>query len=177
MTDGTRPVHTPATHRSAQGPPMGGEASYVTFRTAGETYAVPTESVRGVIPWVPVTRVPDAAPSVKGVINLRGEIVSVLDVRSRFGLPTVDPTDRTCIVVVNAEHAGNRLQVGLIVDTALDVTRLPHAELRLRSEGDPALAGEYVTGVASTKAGLLMVLDVDRLVPDGGDPQRLRRET
>ena len=168
MTDRMHPAHTPPTSRNAQGPPIGGEASYVTFRTAGETYAVPTETVREVIPWVPVTRVPNAAPSVKGVINLRGEIVSVLDVRSRFGLPTVDPTDRTCIVVVNARHAGGRLQVGLIVDTALDVTRLTHAELRLRSEGDPALAGDYVTGVASTKAGLMMVLDVDRLIPTMG---------
>ena len=107
-----------------QGPRATGVERYVTFLVAGETYAVPALSVREVIRWVSPARVPNAGPSVKGVINLRGEIVTVLDLRTRLDLPSAEPTDRTCIVVVTLQRGAIRHQAGLIVDTALDVTRM-----------------------------------------------------
>ena len=110
-----------------------------------------------------MTRVPNASPAVKGVMNLRGEIVSVLDVRTSLGLPAIETSDRTCIVVVTAHHAGRRLHVGLIVDTALDVTHIaPQAQ-----EHDSIAAGDYVLGIARTKTGLAILLDVNRLALDG----------
>jgi purine-binding chemotaxis protein CheW len=142
--------------------------SYVTFLVAGETYAVAIESVREVITWVPVTRVPHAAASVRGVINLRGEIVPVLDLRVQLGSPATDPTDRTCIVIVRAgDGGGRRAQAGLVVDAALDIVRLAAAELQLRRDMDSAVAGAYVAAVARTKTGLTMMLDVDRVIVDG----------
>ena len=93
-----------------QGPSSGGGTSYVTFLLAGEIYGVPAAMVREVIMWAPVTRIPNAGASVKGVINLRGEIVPVLDTRTRLGLAPVEPTDRTCIVVGPAMPEPNALQ-------------------------------------------------------------------
>ena len=138
------------------------DAMFVTFLIANETYAVPAKAVREVVRWTPVTRVPNASPAVKGVMNLRGEIVSVLDVRTSLGLPVVEPTDRTCIVVVTAQDADRRLHVGLIVDTALDVTHIAEPE----QEHDALIAGEHVQGIARTKAGLIILLDVNRLALD-----------
>ena len=143
---------------------------YVTFRVADETYAVPVASVREVARWMPATRVPHGARSMKGVINLRGEVVVVLDLRALLNLPTVEPTDRTCIVVVSAERQGKRLQAGLVVDTALEVTRIGLHDLETLSGAAPALSGDYVTAVARTKGGLTMLLDVERLALDGLSP-------
>jgi purine-binding chemotaxis protein CheW len=153
-----------------QGPSSGGgtTTSYVTFLLAGEIYGVPAAAVREVIMWAPVTRIPNAGASVKGVINLRGEIVPVLDSRTRLGLAPIEPTDRTCIVVVHVRNGSRQLAAGLIVDTALEVARLISAEI---SGGDGRLAGDLVTGVARTKAGLVMLLDVDRLVREELDDQ------
>jgi purine-binding chemotaxis protein CheW len=140
---------------------------YVTFRVADEIYAVPALSVREVTRWVPVTRVPHGGPAVKGVINLRGEIVVVLDLRTQLNLPSVEPTDRTCIVVVTAQRPNGRLLAGLIVDTALEVTRIAEHDLEQLSDAAPGLSGAYVTGVARTKSGLTVLLDVARLALDG----------
>ena len=141
--------------------------TYVTFLAAGEIYGVPTASVREVLVWTPVTRIPNAGASVKGVINLRGEIIPVLDVRLRLGLPPTDPTERTCIVVMTVRQGREKLTAGLVVDTALEVTRLVPAQIEGRA--DARLAGAHVDGVARTKAGLVMLLNADALVSDGAD--------
>src|SRR5258708_36311970 len=101
-----------------QGPRASGAERYVTFLVAGETYAVPALSVREVIRWVAPARVPNAGPSVKGVINLRGEIVTVLDLRLRLGLPAAEPTDRTCIAAVPLRRGAVPQHAGLLLDTA-----------------------------------------------------------
>jgi len=157
---------TTTVQANRQEPRSAGAARYVTFLLDGEVYAVPALSVREVIRWVAPARVPHAGPSVKGVINLRGEIVTVIDLRTRLGLPAAEPTDRTCIVVVTLQRGAVRHQAGLIVDTALDVTRI--AEADLQNQGDAAAAeGRDVAGVARTKSGLAMVLNVERMVLDG----------
>jgi len=140
---------TTAVQASRQEPKAASAERYVTFLVAGEIYAVPALSVREVIRWVPPARVPHAGPSVTGVINLRGEIVTVLDVRTRLDVPSAEPTDRTCIVVVT------------------DVTRIALADVQRRSDAAASAEGHDVTGVARTKAGLVMMLDVERLVLDG----------
>ena len=144
-----------------------GGTTYVTFLAAGEIYGVPTASVREVLVWTPVTRIPNAGASVKGVINLRGEIIPVLDVRLRLGLPPVEPTERTCIVVMTVRQGREKLTAGLVVDTALEVTRLVPAQIEGGAEG--SLAGAHVDGVARMKGGLVMLLNADSLVLDGAD--------
>lgn len=146
---------------------------HVTFLVAGETYAVPVSHVREVIRWIPVTRLPHGAASVKGVINLRGEIVTLLDLRALLNLPPEAPTDRTCIVVVSIQRADARLQTGLIVDTALDVTQMAAKDIETKGDDAPVFAGDYVVGIARTKTGLTLLLDVERLVTDGLAPASL----
>lgn len=150
---------------------------YVTCQVAGETYAVPALAVREVVRWMPVTRVPNSARAVNGVINLRGEIVPVIDLRVHLGLAAAEPTDRSCIIVLSMPASGGKLQAGLIVDLALEVTRIPARDISAGGDIAPGHAGRYIAGIAQTKGGLLILLDgeavmVDALSADEGGAGR-----
>ncbi len=108
-----------------------------TFRLGGEDYAVDIMRVREIIHPLPITPVPRAPASVEGVVRLRGEVIPVLDVRKRLGLPASAPTRRTRFLVVNVA----RRRIGLVVDEVCEVIRLPRGEIRaappLGEDGGP----------------------------------------
>lgn len=126
-------------------------AQLCTFRVGGEDYAIDIMRLREVIRPVPITPVPRAPPFVEGVFRVRGEVIPLLDVRKRFGLPASPPTRATRYLVVNV--AGRR--IGLLVDQVCEVVRVPRGEIRPAPEltgggprfflgvcgGDPAPAG------------------------------------
>ncbi len=103
-----------------------GLAQLCTFRVGGEDYAIDIMRVREIIPPLPITPVPRAPAFVEGVIRLRGDVIPVLDVRRRLGLPVGPPTRKTKVLIVNV--AGRRL--GLVVDEVTEVVRIPRAEIR-----------------------------------------------
>jgi purine-binding chemotaxis protein CheW len=104
-----------------------------TFRVGGEDYAVDIMRVKEIIQPLPITRVPRAPAFVEGVVRLRGDVIPIVDVRRRFGLPAAEPTRTTKFVIVTV--AGRRL--GLVVDEVTEVVRLPRGEIRPA----PALVG------------------------------------
>ena len=101
-------------------------AELFTFRVGGEDYAVDIRRVREIIQPLPITPVPRAPAFVEGVVRLRGEVLPVIDVRKRFGLPTLPPGERTKFLVVQV--AGRRL--ALVVDQVAEVLRVPRSEIR-----------------------------------------------
>ena len=141
--------------------------AYVSILLNEETYALPAVAVQEVIRWTPLTRVPREHPCVRGVLNLRGRIVPVLDLRELLGLPDVERTDRACIVVVTTERGGHQQYAGLIVDTAIEVVRIPPSSVDRNGAAGVALTSDYVTGVARTGNGLTILLDTRRLIDDG----------
>ncbi len=143
---------------------------HVTVEVAGQLYAVPALSVREVIQFVPPTRVPQAPPAMIGVINLRGQIVPVLDLRIVLGMPACPAAGRTCIVVVSAQRGDVTFAAGLVVDTALEVIRLAAKDIEAHSPTAPLFPGAYVSGIAHAKGALTIVLDLDRLLPDALEP-------
>ena len=110
----------------AQRPVEGGLAQLCTFRVGGEDYAIDIMRVREIIPPLPVTPVPRSPPFMEGVVRLRGDVIPILDVRRRLGLPVPPATRKTKYLIVNV--AGRRL--GLIVDEVTEVVRLPRGEIR-----------------------------------------------
>ena len=118
---------------AAQGPADAGRVQLCTFRIGGEDYAVDIMRVREIIQPLPITPVPRAPAFVEGVVRLRGEVIPVVDVRKRFGLPPSPSTRKTKFLVVHV--AGRRL--GLVVDEVCEVLRLARAEIRPA----PALVG------------------------------------
>jgi purine-binding chemotaxis protein CheW len=154
------------------------ELHIVGFQVGRETYGVPITSLHEIVRVPEITAVPDAPEFMEGVINLRGKIVSVMDLRKRLGEKKVATTKRNRILVV--EHRG-RLS-GLIVDSASEVLKIPAADV----EASPAALQEdglnCVTGLGKYKGRLIVLLDMARLLDlgsmqklNGNNPEEARR--
>jgi purine-binding chemotaxis protein CheW len=132
----------------------------VGFRIGNETYGVRIASVREIVRVPDITIVPNAPDSIEGVINLRGRIIPVMDLRKRFGSVAVQPDKKNRILVVELE---NKL-LGLIVSSASEVLKIPPSEIEppgsLFAEGESS----YVTGVGKLKGRLIILLDIARLL-------------
>ena len=136
------------------------EHQVVGFRIGNETYGVRIGSVREIVRVPEITAVPNAPDVIEGVINLRGKIIPVMDLRKRFGSPAAQPDKKNRILVVELE---NKL-VGLIVSSASEVLKIPPSEIA--SPGSVFAEGEssYVTGVGKLKGRLIILLDIARLL-------------
>jgi len=138
----------------------------VALRLAGETYGVAISNIRGIITMRAVTRVPKSPPFVKGVINLRGKVIPVVDLRLRIGLPPPEHTRETRIVVA---EIGPDL-IGMVVDAVTEVVALPGDAITPPS---PVAAGggqEYIRGIGRLGDGLIVLLDIEALFPPA-EPQ------
>ena len=137
---------------------------YLTVLLNGESYGMAVKNVREIIRHQRITPVPQMPSFVKGVINLRGRLVPVIDLRSRFDLPA-GVADRTCIVVTQVTGpAGQSVQIGLVVDGVEDVAQLTDDEI----EAPPAFGigadSSYLLGMARTEGRVIMLLHLDRTV-------------
>lgn len=132
----------------------------VGFRIGNETYGVRIGSVREIVRVPEITAVPNAPAVIEGVINLRGKIIPVMDLRKRFGNSAVQPDKKNRILVVELENKF----VGLIVSSASEVLKIPPSEIE--SPGSVFAEGEssYVTGVGKLKGRLIILLDIARLL-------------
>jgi purine-binding chemotaxis protein CheW len=163
----------PAREPAARGTPPDPDAlvQLCTFRIGGEDYAIDIMRVREIIPPLPITPVPRAPASVEGVVRLRGEVIPVLDVRRRLGVPAAAPSAKTRFLLVNVA----RRRIGLVVDEVCGVLRLPRRELRpappLAEEGAPrfflGVCGGEAAAAAARRGGagpLRLLLDVKALL-------------
>ena len=141
------------------------EGKYLTFSLDQEDYGISILKVKEIIGMMRVTPVPQTPEHVKGVINLRGKVIPVIDLRIRFGMSGCEYTERTCIVVVETDSDTGKLQIGIVVDSVSEVLRIPKETV----EPPPRLGKverEYVSGVGKLDNRLLILLDVDRLMGD-----------
>jgi purine-binding chemotaxis protein CheW len=141
----------------------------LTFRLADETYGIDILRVKEIRGWSPVTRVPQSPPQVLGVLNLRGAIVPIIDLRLRFALASADFTPVTVIIVISVRTAEGTRECGLVVDSVSDVVDLDESALRPA----PALAGaasaNYIENLATVDGGMLILLNADELVSQDMD--------
>ncbi|MBS1853221.1 MAG: purine-binding chemotaxis protein CheW [Acidobacteria bacterium] len=137
----------------------------VGFRVGRETYGVPITSLHEIVRVPEITAVPDAPPYVEGVINLRGKIVSVIDLRKRFGEKSQTPGKSNRILVV--EHNGRLC--GLIVDSASEVLKIPAADVEPASTVFQEGGLNCVTGLGKIQGRLVVLLDMARLLDLSGD--------
>jgi purine-binding chemotaxis protein CheW len=143
---------------------MSGETHIVGFRVGRETYGVPITSLHEIVRVPEITAVPDAPEYMEGVINLRGKIVSVIDLRKRFGQPAPEFRRQNRILVVEQQ---GRL-CGMIVDGASEVLKIPQSEI----EPAPAVIAESgldcVTGLGKCNGRLIILLDINKVLASGG---------
>jgi len=138
---------------------------YLTFVLGNESYGVEVLKIREIIRMQNITSVPQMPDYVKGVINLRGKVIPVVDLRLKFKLSKIETTERTCIVVVQVRLAsGTSPQMGLIVDAVEEVINIVSADIEDTPEFGTKLNTDYILGMAKVKGVVKTLLDIDRVV-------------
>jgi purine-binding chemotaxis protein CheW len=141
-----------------------GSAKYLTVVLENEAYGIAVLKVREIIRQQKITPVPQLPEFVKGVINLRGRVIPVLDLRLRFGLKA-EFTERTCIVVVQVRSTPELVvHMGLIVDSVEEVVTLTSAEIEPTPDFGSRIDTAYLLGMAKVKGAVKMLLDIDRVI-------------
>lgn len=139
----------------------------LTFTLGDETYGVDILRVQEIRGWSPVTRIPQAQSHLLGVLNLRGSIVPIVDLRMRFELPRADYTPLTVIIVLSVESPQGRRDFGLVVDGVSDVVDVALAEVKQAPDLGRQANTEFIAGLAAVSGRMVMLLDIDRLI--GGE--------
>lgn len=157
---------SPTTASQAETPVNTDERSgkYLTFKLGPDEFGVRVIKVREIMAMQPVTVVPKMPDYVKGVINLRGKAIPVVDLRLRFALPAVDSTSRTCIIVVEVEGDARPIQVGVVVDAVSSVLNFTPAEIGNLPDSGPRPATAFIIGMVKVKGKMKILLDLDRVV-------------
>ena len=133
---------------------------YLTFRLGAEEFGVRVDKVREIMGVQDITAVPQAPPHVKGVINLRGKVIPVVDLRLKFGLPEVEYTQRTCIIVVQVRGDTNSVLVGIVVDGVAEVLNLTAGDIEDTPDFGRGVATPYLLGLAKVKGKVKILLDI-----------------
>jgi purine-binding chemotaxis protein CheW len=144
-----------------------GSHQVLTFILGSETYGVDILRVQEIRGWSPVTRIPQSPPHVLGVLNLRGSIVPIVDMRMRFSLEQAEYTAITVIIVLSVESATGRRDIGVVVDGVSDVIDVDHAQVKPPPDLGGQVNTEFIRGLAAISDNMIMLLDVDKLI--GGD--------
>jgi purine-binding chemotaxis protein CheW len=146
--------------------PHGGK--YLTFSLGNEEYGLPVMKVREIIKVMDITQVPQVAAHVLGVINLRGRVIPVIDLRRKFGFPAQAYTERTCIIVVEVRTAASQVLMGVVVDAVSEVLNVAAAEIDDTPEFGGQQATDYLLGLAKVKGTVKILLDLDRVLQTDG---------
>ena len=135
---------------------------YLTFHLAREEFGIRVLKVREIMGLQEITAVPQTPPHIRGVINLRGKVVPVVDLRVKFGLTATEYTQRTCIIVTQVQNGSTPVLVGIIVDGVSEVLNLAASEIEDTPEFGEDIGSRYLLGMAKSKGKVKILLDIDR---------------
>ena len=152
-------------HKDAAGAAVSNQV--LTFTLGEETYGVDILRVQEIRGWSPVTRIPQAPSHVLGVLNLRGSIVPIVDLRMRFNLERAEYTPLTVIIVLSVESSAGRRDFGVVVDGVSDVIDVAVSDVKPAPELGSHVSTEFIEGLAAVSGRMVMLLDIDQLI--GGD--------
>jgi purine-binding chemotaxis protein CheW len=137
---------------------------YLTFVLGGEVFAIGILGIKEIIEYTHLTTVPMTPEYVRGVINLRGAVVPVLDLLVRFGKPSSPVTKRTCIIIIEVEAGAGRHDIGIVVDTVNAVLDIPASEIEPTPSFGTHIRTEFICGMAKVNGRFVILLDVDRVL-------------
>lgn len=136
---------------------------YLTFGLGGEVFALETGSVREVIELVPVTRIPKTPPFMRGVINLRGHAVPVVDLRLKFEMPSAQDTVNTCIIIVDVEVEGEKCFMGAIVDSVREVFEMSSDQISPPPRMGTSIRADFIKAMGKQNEEFIMILDIAKV--------------
>ena len=137
---------------------------YLTFHLAQEEFGIRVLKVREIMGLQDITAVPQTPGHVKGVINLRGKVVPVIDLRLKFGLPAAEYTQRTCIIVTQVQGESTSVMMGIVVDGVSEVLNLSGTEIEDTPDFGDSAGSQYLLGMAKVKGKVKILLDIDRVL-------------
>ena len=140
------------------------EGKYLTFTLAEEEYGIGILKIKEIIGMMPITSVPQTPEFVKGVINLRGKVIPVIDLRLRFGMGEIDYTERTCIIVVEIDGQVGTVLIGIVVDSVSEVLNVKGDDIADTPTFGTKLNTEYILGMAKMEGGVKILLDIDQVL-------------
>jgi len=140
------------------------EGKYLTFVIDKEEYGIGILKIKEIIGMMPITPVPQTPDYVKGVINLRGKVIPVVDLRLRFGMDEIDYTERTCIIVVEIEGQAGIVLIGIVVDAVSEVLNIKGEDIEETPTFGTKLNTEYILGMAKMEGGVKILLDIDQIL-------------
>ena len=140
------------------------EGKYLTFALAGEEYGISILKIKEIIGMMPITTIPQTPQFVKGVINLRGKVIPVVDLRLRFGMERINYTERTCIIVVEISGGSGTVMIGIVVDSVSEVLNIKGGDIEETPTFGTKLETDYILGMAKAQGGVKILLDIDRVL-------------
>lgn len=163
---GRMTVHTPEPMpvTGASAPVDSRAGKYLTFHLGPEHFGIPVQCVKEIMGVLDITPVPGTPVHLKGVINLRGKIVPVVDLRLKLQLPETPFTSMTCIIVVQVDHAGEKAPIGVIVDGVSEVLNLTGTEIEDAPDFGQGLELPYVLGLAKCRNGVNILLKIGEIL-------------
>jgi purine-binding chemotaxis protein CheW len=136
------------------------DQKFLTFFLAGEEYGIEILKVQEIIGLLPITRVPRTPAFIRGVINLRGKVISVVDLRLKFSMPEKETTAETCIIVVQAVG----MEMGIMVDKVSEVMAIASSEIEDAPSFGAEVNTDYILGIGKSQDKVKLLLDIDRVL-------------
>lgn len=142
------------------------EGKYLTFSLAGEEYGIGILKVKEIIGMMPITTVPRTPDFIKGVINLRGKVIPVVDLRLKFGMEKMAYTERTCIIVVEIKGAVSSVLIGIVVDSVSEVLNIKGTDIEDTPVFGTRVNTDYILGMAKVNGTVKILLDIDKVLSE-----------
>ncbi len=144
------------------------DGKYLTFSLGQEEYGIGILKVKEIIGMMPITTVPCTPGFIKGVINLRGKVIPVVDLRLKFGMEEMLYTERTCIIVVETRGQAGSILIGIVVDGVAEVITIKAVDVEEPPVFGARLTTDYILGMAKIDGGVKILLDIDKVLGDEG---------
>ncbi len=140
------------------------DEKYLTFKLAREVYGLEILDVREIIGLLPITRVPRMPGHVRGVINLRGKVIPVIDLRAKFSMESVEETNETCIIVVDGEDGSGEILIGILVDSVSEVLEISGTNIEDTPEMGSTVDSGYISGIGKVGDKVVILLDIGQVL-------------
>lgn len=140
---------------------------YLTFQMGKEVYGIEILKVQEIIGMMPVTHVPKTPDFVRGVINLRGKVIPVIELRRKFGMETREDTERSCIVVVQVVWSAGTVTMGMLVDEVSEVLNVTREQIEAPPSFGASVDTDFILGMGKVGQKVVMLLDVDKVLANG----------
>jgi len=158
------PAAAPPTPQAEGTPPATVAGKYLTFRLDSEEYGLEILRVQEIIKMLDITHVPRTPAFVRGVINLRGKVIPIIDIRAKFSMPPREKTEKTCIIVVQIPHNDSLLTMGIIVDEVSEVLDIPAEQIEPPPQFGTSVETHFILGMAKTQDSVKILLNTDSVL-------------